>query len=226
MGMKKQNYIFSRFERYFGSVSRSVWVKMLRIASDLDLDKGGIYDARSGCINIWVSPEDKPEDYNFEINRGRLKYPRNYLATIYANYVNDNKVELYLTITNYARRDYAQMLLEEREISFKEYLRIKEISEKGTEAEWRWAEEKARWLIDIAVKESVFKEVIYCPFCGKEFPNLKMFNDFVLHIATHVRVESVLLGADGTYIETEKGTLTPNDYIREKLVKKETAVES
>jgi len=68
------------------------------------------------------------------------------------------------------------------------------------------------------VSRDVFvKEIVYCPYCGREFPELKLFNDFILHLATHVQIKSVTLGEDGIYIEIEKYTLTPQDYIKTKI---------
>jgi hypothetical protein len=214
------SYEFSRFERKLGVVSRDVWLKMLQIAHDLDLNKGGVYDARSGAINLWVAPDDKPVDYTWEITKGALNFPRNFLASIYGQFVDgDDNVELYLVIHNYARRDFAKYLLNHSNISYEEYKAMLELAEKGTDEEWKWATDKAKWLIDAAEKESVFKEIAYCPFCGKEFPDLQLFNDLVTHIATHVKVKAVIISAEGNLIETERGTLTPNDYI--KTVKKQ-----
>jgi len=209
-------YLFSPFERKIGKVSREVWVKMLQIAREMDLNKGGIYDARLMAINIWSAPEDKPSDYTFEITKGCLNYPRNFLASIYGEFTEDGGVELYMELYNPARRGHAKRLFEEGKISYEEYKRMLELSEKGTEAEWDWALAKAKWLIETAERESVFKEIVYCPYCGQEFTELKLFNEFILHLATHVNIKSVTLGEDGIYIETEKHTLTPEDYIKTK----------
>jgi len=210
----KGTYVFSPYERRVGRVSRDVWYKMLKIAHELDLNKGGVYDARSGAINLWVAPEDKPSDYVWSIDKGALSYPRNYLAGLYGQFVDEDTVELYLTITNYARRDYARWLLNHSNISYEEYKAMEELAEKGTESEWKWAMEKVKWLIEQAEREAVFKEIVYCPFCGKEFPELKLFNEFVEHVAIHTKVKAVIMGGDGWLIETEKGTLTPEDYTK------------
>lgn len=210
----KRNYVFCPFERKVGRVSRDVWLKMLKIAHELDLNKGGIYDARSGAINLWVSDVDKPSDYTFKVTKGALKYPRNYLAGLYGQHVDETTVELYLTITNYARRDFAKWLLNHGNISYEEFKAMEELAEKGTDEEWRWAMEKVKWLIEQAEKEAIFKEIAYCPFCGKEFPDLQLFNDLVAHIVTHVEVKAIIMSGDGWLIETEKGTLTPEDYTK------------
>ena len=210
----KGTYVFSPYERRVGRVSRDVWYKMLKIAHELDLNKGGICDARSGAINLWVSPEDKPSDYIWEITKGALNYPREYLAGLYGQFVDENTVELYLEITNYARMDEARERFKRGEISWMEFKEIVDLAERGTDEEWRWTMEKVNWLIEQAKAESVFKEIVYCPFCGREFPELKLFNEFVEHIASHVKVKAVIMGGDGWLIETEKGTLTPEDYTK------------
>jgi hypothetical protein len=212
-----KKHVFSRFERRLGTVNRDVWFKMLQIAHDFDLDKGGLYDARSGAINIWCSPEDKPDDYMFEITRGALNFPRNFMASIYGQFTRSGKnVELYLVIHNYGREDHAKALLNDGKISWREYKDMLELVERGTPSEWRWVEDKARWLIETARKESVFKDIVFCPFCGVEFPELQLFNDFVLHIMKHTKVKKIVMGEDGIYVETENGVLTPNDYIKTK----------
>jgi hypothetical protein len=216
--MSKKKFIFHPNEKVIGVVSREVFAKMHQIARDLDLDKNGIYDSRGGgAINLWVSPSDKPSDYTFEITKGRLNYPRNFLASIYPEFIDDGRrVKLYMVIHNSARENLAKHLYSNGEISYEEYKEKLELAEKGTDSEWSWALEKAKWLIETAEKEAVFKEIIYCPYCGREFPELKLFNEFILHLATHIQIKSVILTEDGIHIETEKHTLTPQDYIKTK----------
>jgi len=198
--------------KLIGKVSKEVWQKMLQIAHELDLNKGGLYDARLAAINIWVSPKDKPGDWKFPITKGALNYPREYLATIYGKRIGDDVIELYLSVKNYVRRDYAERCLEE--FDWVEYKRQRDLSEKGTSEEWKWAMEKAKWLIEQAKRESVFKDIMYCPFCGEEFKEIKVFNEFISHLTTHVEVKSVILTDEGYFIETSKGVLTPHDYIK------------
>lgn len=50
--------------------------------SDLDLNKGGVYDGRGGCINVWCSPEDKPANWRWEITQAALNSPREFVGTI------------------------------------------------------------------------------------------------------------------------------------------------
>ncbi len=199
--------------RELGVVSKKVWHKMLQIAQELDLNKGGIYDARLAAINIWVSPEDKPEDWTFPITKGALNFPREFIAAIYGEYVDNDNVKLHLEVTNYARMDYAEQRFNE-EFGWEEYERQIGLAKTGTEAEWRWAVEKAKWLMSQAEKENVFADIVYCPFCGQEFKELKLFNDFIEHLTTHVTVKSIIITSEGHVIETSKGTLHPDDYIK------------
>jgi len=205
-----KSYIFSENERRIATVKRKVWYKALLIARELDLDKGGLYDSRASAVNIWVAPEDKPADWTFPITEGALAYPRAYLASIYGNLRKDGLYDIYLTITNYERKNQARKLwLTNRKLSSKEYLKQIRLAEKGSEEEWAWAEKKATELLDLAQKEAVFKTVLYCPFCGKQ--GFRSFEELLDCIRTHVEVKSVTLGVG---IETSKGLLTRKDYTR------------
>lgn len=66
----------------------SLWRKLLKKARELDINDGGLWDARSAAICLWCSPEDKPESWkNVEIDKGMLRYPRSFLAVFYGEYV-------------------------------------------------------------------------------------------------------------------------------------------
>ena len=164
-------------EKYLATVPLEVWQAMLRLASDFDLNNDGLYDARSMAINIWVSPTDKPRDWLFKITRGALKYPREYLATINAYRLDDNRVRLTLSVTNYARKHAAESLFYSGRIDYRRYKQMLKLAEQGTQDEWEWAEQKARHLLEQAQRESVFEEIIICPFCGQEFPGNGCFKE-------------------------------------------------
>jgi len=61
---------------------RETWRKLLRKANDLDLNNGGYCDARSGAINFWCGPENKPEGWTGEIEKPQLLYPRDYVGSV------------------------------------------------------------------------------------------------------------------------------------------------
>jgi hypothetical protein len=85
-------------------LDRAAIQKILDVAKELDVNKGGLYDARAGCVNIWCSPEDKPQCWPKEVLQGTLNYPRDYVAGIYWewNWENDkDRAALYLEVEPY-----------------------------------------------------------------------------------------------------------------------------
>ena len=44
--------------------------RLLHFPQPHDIDKGRRYDARSGCVNIGCSPEDKPGCWDAEVEAG------------------------------------------------------------------------------------------------------------------------------------------------------------
>jgi len=175
---------------FLKKVSKKVWQRMLDIAMDQDLDKGGLYDARLAAINIWCSPSDKPNDFTEPILRGRLRYPRAYVATIYAYHTNKGDVVLTLSV------------------------------EKDSRETFRWAKEKAINLIENAEREQFAEKIVICPFCNRKFHDLKLFNEFVNHLAKHVKIKSVILSSEGYLIETEHGVITPREYLKYEIIKR------
>ena len=64
------------------TLDRSGIRHLLAVAEQYDIDRGGLYDARSGCVNIWCSPEDKPACWNVEVTTGALNYARDYVGEL------------------------------------------------------------------------------------------------------------------------------------------------
>jgi len=170
-----------------GKVDGDVWDVMRDIARELDIDEGGLYDARMGAINIWCSPEDKPKGWDKPITRGALRYPREYVATIYAYRLKDGNFFLTLSV-----EDPSPTIVE-------------------------WALQKAWNLIENARREQFAKPVVTCPYCGQRFPNLKLFNEFLAHLSRHVKIRSVFLRKDGIHVVTEHGLIAPKDYVKYEL---------
>ena len=56
-------------------VSRSFIRQLLKTASEFDLNKDGLYDGRSGCVNIWASQDDKPSCWSVEVTKGDFDFP-------------------------------------------------------------------------------------------------------------------------------------------------------
>ena len=73
-------------------ISAALWRQVLRVADELDLEKGGYFDARSGCLNLWAGPEDKPAGWPEEvpITEGALSYPRSFVGSIHLEWPRDS----------------------------------------------------------------------------------------------------------------------------------------
>ena len=177
--------------KYIKNVTAKVIWKMKEIAQEMDIDRGGHYDCRMGCINIWVSPEDKPKDWEFPITKGALKYPREYLGELYWQEDANGTFALFLSINNYAREHHAEKLYKSGKISYEQFKEQQRLAKTGTAEEWKWLEEKARYLIELAEKEKIFEKRLRCPICGRE--DFETINDFVRCLVSHgVRVKSVV----------------------------------
>jgi len=75
---------------YEMEISSMEWSDLLHKARVHDLNKGGYYDARLGCINLWAGPEDKPRDPDWEkvdIRARALNYPRAFVGGIHAEMI-------------------------------------------------------------------------------------------------------------------------------------------
>jgi hypothetical protein len=46
--------------------------KIKKIGAERDVEKGGHYDRRMGCVNIWCTKDDKPSVWNEEIEPGQF----------------------------------------------------------------------------------------------------------------------------------------------------------
>lgn len=70
-------------KRYLDKIIDLVQVrKILDVGRQLDINKGGYFDSRLGCVNIWCGPEDKPDCWDAEIYPGALKFPRAFCGTL------------------------------------------------------------------------------------------------------------------------------------------------
>ncbi|KXB01492.1 hypothetical protein AKJ41_01245, partial [candidate division MSBL1 archaeon SCGC-AAA259O05] len=163
-----------------------------------------LYDSRSGVINIWCSPRDKPEGYGYEIRRGALNHPRDYVATIVPRRGDSGSSTVDLELQVDPERGGTEPLEHRAE---------------PTAGERRWAKEKLDELIEMGEEEGVFEEVLICPLCGGEV-GANTFNGFVEHIATHVEVDSVKMEVKGKVLHLAGGrTLFPSDYIQKRARK-------
>jgi hypothetical protein len=88
------------------TLDRDAILKILSVGQDFDFNKGGYCDARSGCVNFWCGPYDKPECWTHEIIKGALNNPRDFVGGLYWNWVeNEDRAELYVEIHPYSLLD-------------------------------------------------------------------------------------------------------------------------
>ena len=173
------------------TAEREFLQRLLTAGRAFDLDRGGLYDVRSGLINIWCSPDDKPACWNRPISRGGLRFPREYVGTFAWNWLDDDRAELYIEATPYS-------LLERRE--------REPLPEQSWQELLTWLREKALDLVRLARLEP---RVIgtCCPFCSFVLPSGELLNGLIEHIAVShpdVQLQGVTLG-DIPILTTDRG---------------------
>jgi hypothetical protein len=85
---------------------KETWQQLLRKANELDINKGGYCDARSGVINFWCGPENKPKDWMWNIEKHQLNYPREYIGDATPVWDEEgNLVAFSITSTNYTMKE-------------------------------------------------------------------------------------------------------------------------
>src|SRR5260370_3404340 len=111
-------------------VHRAEWLELRKYAHELDIDKGSYYDARIGVVNFWCGPDNKPLDWpDVEINKGTLKFPRDYVGAFWADNLRRRKITLHFCIHAYTRGEAAGV-----ERMSPEYRRLL----LGTEQDQKW----------------------------------------------------------------------------------------
>lgn len=140
--------------------------RLLQTGQRHDINRGGLYDARSGCVNIWCSPQDKPSCWDVEIDAGALNYPRSYVGALYWEWEEDELATLRVEVTPYDLLDRHGR---------------KGIPVEAWEEILRWTEEKARELLALAANAP---EIIgtHCPFCAYMLPTGELLNTLLAHI--------------------------------------------
>lgn len=165
--------------------------RLLAAGRAFDLERGGLYDARSGVVNVWASPDDKPACWNRPITRGGPRYPREYVGALAWDWLDDGRVELYVEAAPYS-------LLERRR------------REPLPEQAWRelldWLREKALGLVRLARLEPRVVGAC-CPFCPFILPAGELLNGLLDHVAAahpDLRLQGVTLG-DTPLLATDRG---------------------
>src|SRR5262245_32310263 len=171
---------------------RDLLRQLLAAGRGWDLNSGGLYDARSGVVNIWCSPDDKPACWDRPISRGGLRYPREYVGGLGWEWPDDDHhAELYVEATPYA-------LLERKP------------RRPLTEQDWQeilaWLREKALGLIRLARLEPRVVGAC-CPFCSFVLPAGELLNGLLEHVAAahpEVGLRGLTLG-DPPVLGTDRG---------------------
>lgn len=60
-------------------ITGKLWLNLIKQGQAEDLGRGGLWDARPGCINLWVSSKDKPPGWG-KARIPRTRLPRSYIA--------------------------------------------------------------------------------------------------------------------------------------------------
>jgi hypothetical protein len=173
------------------AVDREFVQRLLATGRAFDLEKGGLYDARSGVVNVWASPDDKPTCWSQPIRRGGLSYPREYVGALAWDWLDDDRAELYVEVAPYA-------LFERR--------RREPLPEPAWQEVLAWVREKALGLVRLARLEPRVVGAC-CPFCSFVLPAGELLNGLVEHVtAAHpdLRLQGVTLG-DTPILATDQG---------------------
>jgi hypothetical protein len=89
-------------------VLHAEWLALRKYACELDLNNGSYYDARIGAVNFWCGPDNKPLDWpDVRIDKGTLRFPRNYVGGFFADGRGRRKITLHFCIHAYTRGEAA-----------------------------------------------------------------------------------------------------------------------
>jgi hypothetical protein len=170
---------------------RNLLRQLLAAGRAWDLEQGGLYDARSGVINIWCSPDDKPACWDRPISRGGLRHPREYVGGLGCEWPADDHAELYVEAAPYA-------LLERKP--------RRPLAEQEWEEILAWLRAKAMELVRLARLEPQVVGAC-CPFCPFVLPAGELLNGLLEHVAaahSEVGLRAVTLG-DPPMLGTDRG---------------------
>jgi hypothetical protein len=161
---------------------RKLCVKVLAVGREFDVNKAGLYDARSGCVNIWASPEDKPSGWNTVITRGGLKHPRALVGSLGWEWTGDDAVQFVYDVSPYD-------LLPGRSTAGWHL-----IADDLWASCAAWVQEKSLALLRLARMHEAYLGA-GCPWCSFILAPGNLFNDMVSHaVHAHGLVYAVVLG--------------------------------
>ncbi len=174
------------------SVTDSLRVRILDVARQFDINKGGHYDSSGGMVvNVWCSPDDKPVCWDVPIDAGALDYQREFVGTIRFEHLPDDTYRLELEASPY-------------ELDRERPRNRKPTTEELTQC-LDWIEAKSQELIRLA---DLHPDIVglKCPFCDHIHPSGELLNDMLTHIQDTHRVTIVgLTLSDPPYITVDGG---------------------
>ena len=180
----RKRYLNDRISALDGEAIR----KILRVGRDFDLEAGGLCDARSGCVNFWCSPEDKPEGWESEIIPAALTYPRAVVGSLMWELLDKQNESLgyllYLDISPYELDEHF----------------------KGKMPEHLWAACE-EWLINKTLEIVRLSRLLpedggtKCPLCDYVLPVGHMLNDLIKHMSDHGKVSNIVFGGKVTTVK-------------------------
>lgn len=167
--------------------------KILSAGHAFDINKGGLYDARSGVVNIWCSPDDRPLCWEVAVTCGGLDYPRAYVGALNWDWLDDDRVVLHIEADPHDLLD-------------------RHPRRPLTDAEWAdilgWLRRHALALVRLAALAP--REVgTRCPLCPFVLPAGELLNDLLDHIAGQhpaVNVQGIDL-SHTPVLRTDRGNL-------------------
>ncbi len=166
---------------------------LLATAAAFDLERGGLYDARFGLINVWCAPDDRPLCWDAEITRGAMSHPRAYVGALGWDWLDDDRVALHVEADPHDLLDRRPR----RPLS---------------DAEWAdvlgWLRRQALAIVRLAAL-SPRVVGIRCPLCPFVLPAGELLNGLLDHIAgSHPAVN--VRGIDLSHtpvLRTDRGNL-------------------
>jgi len=97
-------------KKYLSEMPLSTFQLLLDAGRKHDINDGGLWDARSGVVNFWCSPEDKPEFWR-EPTQGTLNHPRDYVGGVYYDH---DEGQIFISVTPYTMLDAQNGLTDEQ----------------------------------------------------------------------------------------------------------------
>jgi hypothetical protein len=168
--------------------------KLLAVGQEFDLNKGGHYDSRSGVVNLWCSPEDKPAGWDRPITKGGLSYPRELVGALTWSWTGDDEVTLAIDVSPYA-------LLPE---SARHQYQWKKIPEELWDSCVEWLKLKAHELVRFACIHADYLGA-GCPWCEHTTAAGELLTGLIEHVAKeHGPVASLTLG-EGVILTLQDG---------------------